>query len=75
MKSIVFIVILLTTTAGYTCNQKMYDQIYKAIIVDTLKKDANLHRTFIERNRAITTLRSLCNGQKSSWEKDTPEVK
>jgi len=49
------------------CDPTIYDSIYRAIILDIMKHPVT--RPYLEdRNRAITTLRKLCRGQRSSYE-------
>lgn len=69
MKYLVFIAIYLLDSTGWCCNQRMYDMVYKAIIEDALKKNSNAPETFRCRNDAIEALRSLCEGQLSSYER------
>ncbi len=67
MKSFIFI--LLISSVGHTCNQRMYDMVYKAIIQEALEKDCDDPKTFKVRNDRIEALRELCNGQTSSYER------
>jgi hypothetical protein len=49
------------------CHQETYDMVYQHIVQQTL--DSRLTaRDFKARNDAIETLRTLCRGQKSSYE-------
>ena len=59
--------------AVLTCNQGIYDQIYRQIIRDALSSQANTKIIFAKRNAAIENLRSLCNGQLSSYERPSSE--
>jgi hypothetical protein len=51
-----------------TCNQMIYDALYKQIVITAIKQGANA-QSMQQRNQTITTLRQLCKGQKSSFEK------
>lgn len=51
-----------------TCNQLVYDQIYKALILQVMETKMT-KKDFDVRNDSIETLRKLCNGQRSSYEK------
>ncbi len=51
-----------------TCNQVMYDELYKAIIVRALNKGYT-QDVMDERNNDIRYLRALCNGQLSTYER------
>lgn len=50
------------------CNQLIYDQIYVAILLNTLEKPVLNKEILSARNNAIEMLRKLCNGQRSSYE-------
>lgn len=52
---------------GSSCNTRVYDQIYRAIIRQTEKSKLTRH-DFVIRNNTIEMLRKLCKGQKSSYE-------
>jgi hypothetical protein len=62
MKLNVFIMV-----CAVTCNQPVYDLIYKTILVDAMHKGLT-KKEFDDRNNQIEWLRKLCNGQKSSYE-------
>jgi hypothetical protein len=55
-----------------TCNQVIYDKIYKEIVLDAMKYDIKSkqaeYTAMQTKHRLIYTLRKLCNGQKSTWE-------
>jgi hypothetical protein len=52
------------------CDQKVYDKLYRNIVVTTVQKMTP--DEFKDRNRSIRALRDLCRGQKSSYEKAYP---
>lgn len=51
--------------ANEACSQKLYDKIYRGIIEDTLNDKISIE----VKNQRIEALRALCQGQKSSFEK------
>jgi hypothetical protein len=51
-----------------TCNQAIYDRLYKAITQNALEAPLN-PEVMEERNNAIELLRKLCNNQKSTYER------
>ena len=53
-----------------SCNQQMYDSIYETIIQNLLDKPVLTEQLIKEKNDTIETLRKLCNGQKSSYERN-----
>lgn len=61
---------LLILTIVLTCNQVVYDQIYYSVVANTLKTKVSKKDMDI-RNNTIEMLRKLCNGQRSSYERDT----
>lgn len=63
---IAFLMSLVTATY-LSCNQEMYDTIYRTLIIRTINSKLT-ERDFKIRNDAIENLRKLCHGQKSSWE-------
>ena len=58
------------TASQLPCDQKIYDKLYQTII-ETTVKDVTVEE-FEARNESIQTLRLLCQGQKSSYEKENP---
>lgn len=50
------------------CNQVVYDEIYKLIIVQALQDTRDREVVFKERNEDIEKLRMLCRGQRSTYE-------
>lgn len=65
---IFMLLVALISSVGHTCNQRMYDMVYKAIVQEALKKDCDDPETFKVRNDRIEALRDLCEGQKSTYE-------
>jgi len=59
--------IKISLLVALSCNVILYDQIYRAIIYNTMKSSMT-HKDFEIRNQTIENLRQLCNGQKSSYE-------
>jgi hypothetical protein len=59
----------LVGTIIFSCNQQMYDSIYKAILQMTLNAPEITQKGIDYKNDTIENLRKLCNGQKSSYEK------
>ena len=59
--------IKLVLFALIACNQQVYDEIYMAITQEAIKSNITREALMIRYN-SVATLRSLCNGQKSSWE-------
>lgn len=57
----------LTRYQSMTCDQLVYDQIYRHMVVSALESDLS-HGAFKARNDGIETLRTLCKGQKSTVE-------
>jgi hypothetical protein len=55
-----------------TCNQVIYDQIYKELVMNVINHKLTQKR-IDQKNNSIELLRELCNGQKSSYE--TKETK
>jgi len=49
----------------FNCDQTQYDIIYKAIILETMNSN-----DFRIKANEVETLRKLCNGQKSSYERN-----
>lgn len=59
---------LLTVALVYSCNPIIYDSLYKAIILQAIHSKMN--REDVElRNNDIETLRALCKGQVSTYER------
>jgi len=54
-----------------SCNQEIYDQLYRSIILSSVQKEMTPDE-FEKRNESIRKLRDLCRGQKSSYEKTYP---
>lgn len=63
--ALILILLMSQTLNANSCNQKLYDKLYKQIVKETL----NGQSTIEERNRAIRALRRLCKGQLSSYER------
>ncbi len=74
MKTLTILAVLLITQQAHgainPCDQRVYDQIYKNIILETLRSDLTT-KDFAIRNNTIEKLRELCRGQKSTWEEPT----
>lgn len=70
MKTLLFALLLTTPTsqASKTCNQQVYDKIYREVIHGTLRKHVVDYNEMERRNYAIRTMRSLCFGQLSTYE-------
>jgi hypothetical protein len=51
------------------CNQLVYDSIYYEMMHRAMKGPLTRNK-LMERYNAIQVLRKLCNGQKSTWEKE-----
>jgi len=54
-----------------SCNQQIYDAIYKQL-VQTAMQESKDEKAFKVRNDGIETLRALCHGQYSSYERTKP---
>lgn len=68
------ILITLVSIPVYACDQRLYDEFYKAIVMRAIH--SKLTQEDIDlKNDAIVTLRRLCNGQLSSWELGQKEKK
>jgi hypothetical protein len=67
MLSLFLLSILAQGSPVHSCNQKVYDIIYKRIIQDSMTKPDDKESMDL-RNNAIEALRLLCNGQKSKYE-------
>lgn len=52
-----------------SCNQAVYDQVYKAIIQECLTSNAMEELAIFTKLNKISILRELCNGQRSTYEK------
>jgi hypothetical protein len=50
------------------CNQVLFDQLYRQIIVNLINNKQFTQEQIDQKNDAIELLRKLCNGQKSSYE-------
>lgn len=55
-----------------TCNQHVYDLIYKEIVQTSMKTSSNDKHEFLEKNNAVENLRALCKGQRSTYELEKP---
>lgn len=64
------IAMIIVSVQGFAkpCDQKTYDSIYKSIILETMATKIT-HDEMEKRNRAIETLRKLCKGQLSTFER------
>lgn len=51
------------------CNQKQYDFIYKLIMIDLAQSNLPKSLAMSQAHESVEALRSLCNGQVSSYEK------
>lgn len=65
MKKILFMVVLVT------CNQQIYDRIYFELMVQAGKGHVTRSALMLRYN-SVMTLRNLCNGQLSTYEKNNP---
>lgn len=68
MKYILLCAMLLSGHSALSCDQKIYDSLYKRIVREALWSKKDMLTTMNERNRAIRFLRALCQGQRSSYE-------
>lgn len=67
MKYLILYLLLLgsvSNAATFHCNPVVYDEIYRAIIINAIKTKSGM----ASRNLSIRMLRNLCFGQKSSYE-------
>jgi hypothetical protein len=62
-----WLMLLVSMAYGSSCNQKMYDRVYRTIVIQTMKRPMT-KKSYDIRNEAIENLRKLCKGQRASWE-------
>lgn len=55
--------------ADDACNQKQYDFIYKLIMIDLAQSNLPKSLAMSQAHESVEALRSLCQGQVSSYEK------
>lgn len=69
--AVAMVLLMSLTVRASGCDQIVYDKVYKGIIEDALITPVT--REYLEeRNNTISVLRSLCNGQISTYEINSP---
>lgn len=67
MRWLILILVPLITQSVQACDQQLYDEFYRAIVLRCLNSKMT-QEDIDHKNDAIVTLRRLCNGQLSHWE-------